>query len=153
MSSYLRGLESEFKESTNGIRIELNRLEKANMLTSCNKGNRKYYSANTQHPLFTEIKSIVSKYVGVDKIIESIVGNVGNVEEVYIGGQLAKGLDTNIIDVFLVGNNIDEVYLLNKIHKVEKILKRKIRHLIIKPGNKENFFESNAEDKLLVWTT
>ena len=33
-TSYLRGLESEFGESSNGIRIELNRFEKAGMLSS-----------------------------------------------------------------------------------------------------------------------
>jgi len=38
-TSYLRGLESEFGESTNSIRIELNRFEEAGMLTSYNQGN------------------------------------------------------------------------------------------------------------------
>ena len=152
MSSYLRGLETEFKESTNGIRVELNRLEKANMLSSEMKGNKKYFTANAKHPLFHEIQSIVSKYVGVDKIIDSLAEKVGNVEEAYIGGKLAQGLDTNIIDVYLIGNNIDENYLLDKIHKVEKILNRKIRHLIINPENKDSFFDSNDESKLLVWT-
>jgi len=32
--SYLRGLESEFGDSTNGIRLELNKLEEAGLLTT-----------------------------------------------------------------------------------------------------------------------
>ena len=44
-TSYLRGLESEFGESSNGIRIELNRFEKAGMLSSFVKGNKKYFKS------------------------------------------------------------------------------------------------------------
>ncbi len=50
--SYLRGLESEFGDSTNSIRLELNRFEKAGMLKTCAEGNKKYFQANTNHPLF-----------------------------------------------------------------------------------------------------
>ena len=39
-SSYLRGLESEFGESTNAIRIELNKLEDAGLLSSNLEGNK-----------------------------------------------------------------------------------------------------------------
>ncbi len=50
-TSYLRGLESEFGDSTNAIRLELNRLEKAGMLTAFMQGNKKMFTANTDHPL------------------------------------------------------------------------------------------------------
>ena len=50
-SSYLRNLESEFQESTNGIRLELNKFEKAGLLQSHMSGNKKLYQANTGHPL------------------------------------------------------------------------------------------------------
>ena len=38
--AYLRNLEEEFGESTNAIRIELNRFEQAGMLTSLSEGNK-----------------------------------------------------------------------------------------------------------------
>lgn len=66
---YLRGLEQEFGESSNSIRLELNRFEKAGMLKSSANGNRKYFTANTTHPLFSEVHNIIRKYIGVDKII------------------------------------------------------------------------------------
>ena len=61
--AYLRNLAQEFGESTNAIRLELNRLEKAGMLTSNMEGNKKIFQTNIQHPLFQEIHSIVLKYV------------------------------------------------------------------------------------------
>ena len=42
-TAYLRGLEGEFGESTNAIRLELNKLEKAGMLSSFSKGNKKMW--------------------------------------------------------------------------------------------------------------
>lgn len=54
--AYLRNLASEFGESSNAIRVELNRLEEAGLLESSLAGNRKYYQANTKHP---DRKSVV----------------------------------------------------------------------------------------------
>ena len=47
---YLRSLESEFNESTNGIRQELNRFEHAGLLLTESEGNKKLYRANTNIP-------------------------------------------------------------------------------------------------------
>ena len=57
-TAYLRSLESEFGDSTNAIRLELNRLEKAGMLSSFMQGNKKMFTANTQHPLFSEVHNL-----------------------------------------------------------------------------------------------
>ena len=37
-SAYLRGLAEEFGESTNGVRVELNRLSEAGLLESADEG-------------------------------------------------------------------------------------------------------------------
>ncbi|MEI6823713.1 MAG: ArsR family transcriptional regulator, partial [Bacteroidota bacterium] len=78
--SYLRGLENDFSESTNSIRLELNKFEKAGLLNTSTKGNKKIFKANTQHPLFSDINSILNKYVGIDQIIKRIVNKLGNLE-------------------------------------------------------------------------
>lgn len=43
--AYLRSLESEFSESSNAIRLELNRLEQSGMLSSFMEGNKKNVSS------------------------------------------------------------------------------------------------------------
>ena len=60
-TSYLRNLEQEFGESSNAIRLELNRLEQADLLKSNFNGNRKYFRANDNHPLYSEIKQYFYK--------------------------------------------------------------------------------------------
>lgn len=131
MTAYLRSLESEFGESTNGIRQELNRLESAGMLTSFSQGNKKIFQADKTHPLFKEIHNIVLKTIGLDHIIENVIERLGEVEKVYLVGEFAKGLDSNIIDLIFIGD-VDKTYLINLSEKAEKLVDRKIRYLIYK---------------------
>ena len=71
--AYLRSLQSEFGESTNAIRLELNRLEGAGMLRSEMNGNKKVFQANIKHPLFDEVHNIMLKHIGLDRIIENVI--------------------------------------------------------------------------------
>lgn len=128
-TAYLRSLEGEFGESSNSIRLELNRFEKAGMLSSEMKGNKKIFSANEQHPLFKEIHNIVLKHLGLDKVIENVIERLGAVESVFLAGKFAKGIDSKIIDLVFVGN-IEKSYLVELIEKVESRIERKIRYLI-----------------------
>lgn len=149
-TAYLRSLEPEFGESTNAIRHELNRFEKADLLISENKGNRKYYQANVKHPLFPEINSLLLKYVGLDQIVEKVAGKLGGLDAVYLVGQLAMGKDSNIIDLWFVGDKIDTRYLLKLIEKAESLLDRKVRYLIIKTPELQDFLKTKHPDELLL---
>ncbi len=128
-TAYLRSLESEFGESTNAIRLELNRLEEAGMLNSFNDGNKKMFRANTHHPLFQEIHNILLKTIGLDQVVQTVIERLGEVDKVFLVGDFAKGNDSQIIDLIFIGN-IDKSYLLNLIEKVESLIRRKVRYLI-----------------------
>ncbi|GAB4497611.1 MAG: helix-turn-helix domain-containing protein [Saprospiraceae bacterium] len=128
-TAYLRSLESEFGESSNGIRLELNRLENAGLLSSESEGNKKIFRANTSHPLFNEIHNIVIKHIGLDQVIENVIQRLGNVQRVYLIGDFSKGTDSQIIDLILIGD-FDKTYLTTLVEKAEKIIGRKIRYLI-----------------------
>ena len=71
--AYLRELAKEFGESTNSVRLELNRLTKANLLVSQNRGRTILNNANKEHSFFKDIQNIALKYVGIDHIIENMV--------------------------------------------------------------------------------
>lgn len=153
-SSYLRNLESEFGESTNGIRLELNKFEKAGLLNSHMSGNKKLYRANTTHPLFNDIHSILLKYIGFDKIMENIISKLGNVNEVYMVGSFAKGVDSEVIDLLMVGEDINREYLARLSQKGKKLIKRKIRYLLYTHVEFEEIFDNYAKDEiLLLWTS
>ncbi|MFK7921367.1 MAG: ArsR family transcriptional regulator [Bacteroidia bacterium] len=150
-TGYLRNLEAEFGESTNAIRMELNRLEKAGMLTSNLTGNKKIFQANVQHPLYDEVHSIVMKYVGLDRIVDYVVKRLGALEEVYLTGTFAKGLDSNIIDLIMVGE-IRVSVLADLVKKAETLIHRRIRYIIYTQEEfKKNQKELAQEQFLLLW--
>ena len=151
-TAYLRSLENEFGDSTNAIRLELNRLEDAGMLVSKMDGNKKVFQANTQHPLFSEIHNIILKHIGIDRVIANVVERLGEVERVYLVGDFSKGMDSQIIDLILIGD-IDKSYLIKLVEKAENLVKRKIRYLIYSSEEYDiENWESKAVHPLLLWS-
>ena len=147
--SYLRGLESEFGESTNAIRLELNRFEEAGLLTSSSDKNKKMFQANLDHPLYDEIHSIVKKSVGLDQLVEKVVHKLGNVTRAYITGRIASGLDSQDIDFIVVGDEIDKDYLETLVLKVQKIIKRKVRCFVLNTKDEKKYLTGFPEAFLL----
>jgi len=150
--SYLRNLEDEFGESTNAIRIELNKFEQAGLLNSRTSGNKKLFRANIQHPLFPEIHNLLLKHIGFDQIIEKVVKNLGDIEQVFLVGKFAKGIDTQIIDLIFVGEGVNKNYLTELIEKVEKLIKRKVRYLVFTSSEMQQYLMKRpTTDFLLLW--
>ncbi len=128
--AYLRQLATEFQVSTNSVRMELNNLTKNKILVSEKDGRNVYYRANIKHPLFPELSSMVRKITGIDQLANSVIERLGNLEEVYLTGDYARGMDTGIIDVILIGD-INREQLNDVIMKTERYIHRKIRPLIL----------------------
>jgi hypothetical protein len=148
--AYLRGLSDEFGESSNGVRLELNRLTKAGLLKSESDGNKKVYRANTKNALFPEIHKMIKKNFGID-IIENVMNNLGNVELAFVTGDYAKGIDGGVIDLVVVGD-VNKTYLTELIEVTEKTMKRKIRVLVLNKTEYKKLKESLKINKaLLVW--
>lgn len=152
-TAYLRNLEEEFGESTNGIRLELNKFEKAGFLDSFTKGNKKIFTANTKHPLFKEINKIVLKMMGLEYVVDYIIQRIGDLQKVYLVGKLSTGQDTNIIDLVLVGNNLNKTFLLEQIEKAEKKIDKKIRYVLYSVEEFDiNKIKEPGMHPLLLWS-
>ena len=151
-TAYLRGLENEMGESTNAIRIELNKFEKAGLLKAETSGNKKIFSANTSHPLFRLFQNILLKHIGIDQIINNVVERLGNVDRVYLAGSFAKGIDGPIIDLILIGN-VERDYLSQLITKAENLIKRKIRYVIFNESEYTDYLTQSKDlEPLLLWS-
>jgi predicted nucleotidyltransferase len=133
-NAYLRELADEFAISTSLVSEELKQLQKAGFLESEKNGRQLHFRANQHHPLFAELNSMVKKALGMDKVVDSIVERLGNLDTAYLVGDYAEGKDTGIIDLVLVGA-IDQSNLADLVTKTEKYIGRKIRTLVV--GGKE----------------
>lgn len=128
--AYLREIADELGDSTNGIRLELNRLTGSGVLECIADGRTKLYQANKNHPLYPDIKSLVRKFTGIDQLIDMVISKLGAVELAFVTGDYARGIDSGIIDVVIVGC-IDWQYLHSLEEIAEDLIKRKVRSLIL----------------------
>ena len=152
--AHLRGLESEFGESSNAIRLELNRFEEAGLLHSLRDGNKKVYQANRNHPLFGDIHSIIMKEAGIDRVIDKVIHRIGNLISVYLTGDFARGKDSPVIDLILVGENIDREYLARKVVQAEELVGRKVSYVVLHPDEAENhLLHVKPADLLPLWNS
>jgi predicted transcriptional regulator len=150
--SYLRELAKEFDVSTNAVREELNQLTRTRLLKSEKSGRQVYYMANTEHSLFPELKSMVAKVMGIDRVIDGIVNRLGDIETAYLLDDYAEGKDTGIIDLLLVGD-INQHHLNDLSRKTERYVKRKIRTLVLNRSEyRELWPQLEQRPHLLIWT-
>jgi hypothetical protein len=149
--SYLRELSKEFNVSTNSVREELNQLTRTELLTSQKSGRQVFYKANQEHPLFPELKSMVSKVMGIDQVVDGIVTRLGDIERAFLLDDYAEGKDSGIIDLVLVGN-IDQYHLNDLSRKTERYIKRKIRTLVLSRDEFKEFEPKlKACPNILIW--
>jgi hypothetical protein len=150
--AHLRGLATEFGESSNAIRVELNRFEKAGLLTSSQEGIKKVFQANTDHPIFPDIHNILLKHLGLDHIIQKVIDGLGDIRRVYVTGDYANGIDAETIELLFVGNAVDQEYLAELVKKAGRLIHRVINYLVHTETEEQEFLTGKEETEyLLLW--
>lgn len=149
--AYLRGLAEELHESTNSVRVELNRLTEAGLLESSAEGRTILYRANRKHKLFPDLHNLVKKNLGLDQLVENVLHKLGDLKRAYITGDYAEGKDSGIIDLVVVGVVRPE-YLHYLIAQAEPIIAKKIRVMVVTEEELMNIRDTLKLDKaLLLW--
>ena len=138
--SYLREIAHVLNESTNSLRQELIKLEDLHLLVSFKLGNKKFYRANISHTFFPEIRNLLLKEIGFDSIKLLLYRDILDLSEIYVIGSYAQGINSNIIDLLLIGQQLDNNQISTVIREVELIVKKKIRFLILKNNEFNKFF-------------
>ena len=139
--SYLRELAEEFGESTNAVRLELNRLAEAGLLETTENGRTKVYQSNPKHPLFPDIQSMVRKFTGIDTLLDQVLSKLGKIDLAFITGDYARALipDTDLTSKWL---------LTYRIHPERRIsYSRKIRFLVLNNDEFEKLKENLKQKK------
>ncbi len=123
---YLNGLATEMGESTNAIRKELNHLEGAGYLEKVKVDNKVEYKANIEHPLFDVLQKVVLKHLGLEEVVETVLGRMGTVQKIILVGDYAAGNDSGNIEIFLIGKDLNMDYISQLEEKIEKLIRRKV---------------------------
>ena len=148
-SGYLNGLATEMGESTNGIRKELNHLQEAGYLQKLKVNNKIEYKANTNHPLFETLRKVVFKHLGLEDLVEEVLERMGNVDQIILIGDYAKGNDTGLIEVFLIGQDLNMEYISQLEDKIEDLIGRKVSFYLASKflTDKEHIVLFNSQEK------
>jgi DNA-binding transcriptional ArsR family regulator len=102
---YLRELHRRTGLSIRPVQQELSKLAQIGLVKLRNDGNRIYYAANTDHPLFPEIRGLVEKTSGVQALLESALAGPG-VEMAFVFGSVGAGKarPDSDLDLFVLGD-------------------------------------------------
>ena len=128
---YLQELSRMLGYSAGSIRRELLRFQTDDLFNTNRVANLLYYSINTKHPLYKELKSIVSKTVGVEGSLKKTLSSFKKIKIAFIYGSFATRREKAASDIDLMIIGEPNTSLLNeKIIELEKGLKREINQTI-----------------------
>jgi DNA-binding transcriptional ArsR family regulator len=98
---HLRDIKRQAGLSLGTIRQDLQKLVKLDLVTTRRDGNRLYYRANTEHPLYPDIRKLVLKTTGLVEIFKNVLDR-GGVELAFVFGSLASSREKAASDVDLM---------------------------------------------------
>jgi predicted nucleotidyltransferase len=88
---------------TGAVQRELARLEAAGLATVKRVGNQKHYQANAAAPVFTELRGLVLKTVGLADVLRvALAPLAAQIHYAFVYGSVAKGEDTAQSDIDLM---------------------------------------------------
>jgi len=111
------------------IKRELEKFCEAGLLTVTPQGNQNHYQANSNNPIYRELRGITQKTFGVADIINiALAPLLAKIDIAFIYGSVAKGLEhaDSDIDLFLVANELNYSDIMNVLPQAEKQLGRTI---------------------------
>ena len=140
---YLRELSRLLDCSVGSLRRELLKFQEDGLFLTERRGNLVFYSLNTGHPLYGEMKGIVAKTVGVVGSLKQALKSVPCVQVAFIYGSFASNREnpTSDIDVFIIGD-ASLIELSKVLRGVQKRLMREINPTIYA---RDEFLKRKAE--------
>lgn len=147
---YFREISKILNKEPSYYQKYLDRLVEDKILLDNRRGNMRFFRLNKEHPLYEEIKSIVSKTVGLENELKEIVDKLCDVECAFIFGSIARGKENSNsdVDLMLIGN-VDQDILTPLLSLAEGEIAREInyhiysREEIIKKIKEHDSFISN----------
>lgn len=107
----------------------------------------RFFKLNKNYPLYEDIKKIISKTIGIEFKLKELVNALNEVEIAFIFGSIAKNKEnTNSdIDLMMIGEEVDQDVLVDKVRVLENELNREINyHIYRKQEFIKNIKENNS---------
>jgi predicted transcriptional regulator with HTH domain len=99
---YIREIATLLRKNPSGIKRELDNLETMGIVTSERIVNLKYFQANKESPLFSELKNLITKSLGLPGALKAVLRASG-AKAAFLYGPYAEGNDVDAVDLFVIG--------------------------------------------------
>ena len=121
---HVREIERRSGLNISTVRQELEKLERLDLVIARRDGNRLYYAANREHPLFSDIHNLVVKTSGLVDILREAVDQEG-VKIAFVFGSIAgnqadAGSDVDLMVIGDVGRRTLSGWLTGIQEKIER---------------------------------
>jgi predicted nucleotidyltransferase len=133
-SFYTSEIVRQLKSGTGAVERELARLQKSGLIAVERIGNQKHYRANSDSPIFGELRAIIQKTVGLkEPLRRSLRDHADKIKVAFVYGSVAKKSDTarSDIDLMVVGDDLVYSDLYGALQKAEKEIGRPVNPTIL----------------------
>jgi predicted nucleotidyltransferase len=139
---------------------ELARLEESGLIVAHRIGNQKHYQANAASPLFSELRNIVLKTVGLAEPLRDALKPVSSaIRAAFVYGSVAKATDqaASDIDLMVVSDSLTYGEVFGALERASRTLSRKVNPTVYSADEfskrtlEENAFLKRVLDGPKLW--
>ena len=76
--------------------------------------------------MFSVLQKVILKHLGLEDAVEIVLERMGEVEQIILIGNYAKGIDSGKIEIIIVGQDLNTSYVQSLEEKIEKLINRKV---------------------------
>lgn len=105
-SLHLREIERRTGFAVGTVQQEIKKLLRLDIITRIKDGNRSYYKANTNHPLYPEIRNLVLKTNGLADLLKQALSAELKIKIAFVFGSFARKEEkaASDIDLMVIGD-------------------------------------------------
>ncbi|MDD2277282.1 MAG: nucleotidyltransferase domain-containing protein [Smithellaceae bacterium] len=101
-SLHLREIERRTGFAVGTVQQEIKKLQRLDIITRIKDGNRINYKANTNHPLYPEIRNLVLKTSGLADVLKTALSTEAKIKIAFVFGSFARKEEKAASDVDLM---------------------------------------------------
>ena len=125
------------QSGSGAVQRELAGLSEAGLLTISKQGNQKHYQANTGSPIFTELRGLVLKTMGLaDALRSALAPLAAQIDMAFVYGSVARQQDTahSDVDVMIVSASLGYGEVFGALESATVSLARKVNPTLYAPA-------------------
>ncbi|OEU63808.1 MAG: hypothetical protein BA867_00460 [Desulfobacterales bacterium S5133MH16] len=132
---YLRQIARAAGVGLGAVQRELKKLSEAGIIRRTVRGRQVYYQANPECPVYSELKSLVVKTVGVGDVLRAaLVPLADRINVAFLFGSLVRGGErsSSDVDVMIVGD-VTFAEVVSVLGRAQETVRREINPLVYPP--------------------